>query len=183
MPFAAGDTAGQDRVRAFLAGMRELGWIDGRNMRVDLRWATGGENEVRKQAAALVAQAPDVVIANGSAAIGALLKITRTVPVVFAGVPDPIEAGFVESLARPGGNATGFLMFETSISGKWLELLKGIAPDGVTAAVLHDPMLTANAGQFALIQSALPSRGIELTPVDIRQSEELERTIADFARE
>jgi putative ABC transport system substrate-binding protein len=181
MPFAPSDTAGQDRVRVFLAAMGQLGWVDGRNMRVDLRWATGSGDEIRKQAAKLVALAPDVVVANGSAAVGPLLKETRTVPVVFAIVPDPVGAGFVESLARPGGNATGFLMFETSISGKWLELLKEIAPEVTRAAVLHDPTLTANAGQFTLIQSAMPSLGVELTPIDVRNAGEIERAIADFA--
>jgi putative ABC transport system substrate-binding protein len=182
MPFSSGDTAGQDRVKVFLMGMRELGWVDGRNMRVDLRWATGSEDEIRKQAAELIALAPDVVIANGSAAVGPLLKVTRTVPIVFAIVPDPVGAGFVESLAKPGGNATGFLMFETSISGKWLELLKEIAPRVTRAAVLHDPMLTANAGQFALIQSAKPSLGVELTPIDVRDAGEIDRAVANFAR-
>ena len=147
MPFEPDDTAGQDRIRIFLTAMRALGWIEGRNMWVDLRWATG-EDEIRKQAADLVARAPDVVIANGSAAVGPLLKVTRSVPIVFAIVPDPVGAGFVENLAKPGGNATGFLMFETSISGKWLELLKEIAPEVVRVAVLHDPTLKANAGQL-----------------------------------
>jgi putative ABC transport system substrate-binding protein len=182
MPFVSGDTAGQDRVRTFLKAMHELGWVDGRNMRIDLRWATGREDEIRKHAAELVALAPDVVIANGSAAVGPLLKVTRTVPIVFAIVPDPVGAGYVESLARPGGNATGFLMFETSISGKWLELLKEIAPGVTRAAVLHDPMLTANAGQFSLIQSTMASLGVELTPVDIRDAGIIERTLTDFAR-
>ncbi len=181
MPFAPGDAAGQDRVRIFLMAMRALGWIEGRNMRVDLRWATG-EDEIRKQAAGLVALAPDVVIANGSAAVGPLLKVTRTVPIVFAIVPDPVGAGFVENLARPGGNATGFLMFETSISGKWLELLEEIVPDVTRAAVLHDPTLTANAGQFVTIQSAVPSLGVELTPVDVRNGTEIERAVANFAQ-
>jgi putative ABC transport system substrate-binding protein len=182
MPFGAGDAAGQDRVRVFLTAMQVLGWVDGRNMRVDLRWASGSEDEIRKQAAGLVAQLPDVIIANGSAAVGPLLKVTNQVPIVFAIVPDPVGAGFVKSLANPGGNATGFLMFETSISGKWLELLKEIAPKVRRAAVLHDPVLTANAGQFALIQSALPSLGVELTPVDVRVAGEIERAIADFAK-
>lgn len=182
MPFASGDTAGQDRVRVFLTAMQELGWVDGRNMRVDLRWATGSEDEIRKQATDLVALAPHVIIANGSAAVGPLLKVTRTVPIVFAIVPDPVGAGFVESLAKPGGNATGFLMFETSISGKWLELLKEIAPGVTRVAVLHDPVLTANAGQFALIQSAMPSFGVELTPVDVRDAAEIERALANFAQ-
>jgi len=182
IPFAPGDATGQDRVDAFLTGMRELGWVDGRNMRVDLRWANGGSDDIRKQAAELVASAPDVIIANGSAGVGPLLKVTRTVPIVFAIVPDPVGAGFVESLAKPGGNATGFLMFETSISGKWLEILKEIASGVTRAAVLHDPTLMANAAQFVLIQSKMPSLGVELTPIDVRDSNEIERAIADFAR-
>jgi putative ABC transport system substrate-binding protein len=182
MPFAPGDTTGADRIRIFLTAMQALGWVDGRNMRIDLRWATGSEDEIRKQATELVRLKPDVIIANGSATVGPLLKITRSVPIVFAIVPDPVGAGFVDSLANPGGNATGFLMFETSISGKWLELLKEIAPGVRRAAVLHDPLLKANAGQFDLIQSALPSLGVELTPVDIRDAGGLERGIADFAK-
>jgi putative ABC transport system substrate-binding protein len=182
IPFAPGDATGQERVNAFLTGMQELGWVDGRNMRVDLRWATGGEDGIRKQAAELVALVPDVIIANGSAAVGPLLKLTRTVPIVFAIVPDPVGAGFVESIARPGGNATGFLMFETSISGKWLELLKELAPGMTRVAVLHDPTLMANAGQFALIQSKMPALGVELIPIDVRNAGEIERGITDFAR-
>src|SRR6201995_5367839 len=156
MPFASADTAGQDRVRTFLKAMQELGWVDVRNMRVELRWAGGNEAELRKHAVELVALAPDVVIANGSAAVGPLLKVTRTVPVVFAIVPDPVGAGYVESLARPGGNATGFLMFETSISGKWLELLKEIAPGVRRAAVLRDPAIAAGIGQWGVIQALAP---------------------------
>jgi putative ABC transport system substrate-binding protein len=150
-------------------------------MRIDLRWAAGGADDIRRQAAELVAKAPDVIIANGSAGVGPLLKLTRTVPIVFAIVPDPVGAGFVESIAKPGGNATGFLMFETSISGKWLELLKEIAPGVTRVAVLHDPTLTANAGQLALIQSMMPSLAVELTPIDVRDSNEIERAIPDFA--
>jgi putative tryptophan/tyrosine transport system substrate-binding protein len=181
MPLAAGDSAGQERVKTFLAAMRDLGWIDGRNMRVDLRWAPGGEEEVRKQAAELVALAPDVVITNGSAGVRPLLKVTRAVPIVFAVVADPIGAGFVKSLARPGGNATGFLTFETGLSVKWLELLREIAPRVTRAAVLYDPTLTAIAGQLALIRSTMPSVGIELTPVDARNAGDIGRAIAQFA--
>jgi putative ABC transport system substrate-binding protein len=181
MPLAAGDSAGQERVKTFLAAMRELGWIDGRNMRVELRWAPGGEEEVRKQAAELVALAPDIVITNGSAGVRPLLKVTRTVPIVFAVVPDPIGAGFVKSLARPGGNATGFLTFETGISVKWVELLREIAPRVTRAAVLHDPTLTAIASQLAAIRSTMPSVGIELTPVDARNAGDMGRAVAQFA--
>jgi putative tryptophan/tyrosine transport system substrate-binding protein len=181
MPLAASDSAGQDRVKTFLAAMRERGWIDGGNMRVDLRWAPGGEEEVRKQAADLVALAPDVVITNGSAGVRPLLKVTHTVPIVFAVVADPIGAGFVKSLARPGGNATGFLTFETGISVKWLELLREIAPRVTRAAVLHDPTLTAIAGQLASIRSTMPSVGIEFTPVDSRNAGDIGRAVAQFA--
>jgi len=181
MPLAASDSAGQDRVKTFLAAMRELGWIDGRNMRFHLRWAPGGEEEVRKQATELVALAPDVVITNGSAGVRPLLKVTRTVPIVFAVVPDPIGAGFVKSLARPGGNATGFLTFETGLSVKWVELLKEIAPRVTRAAVLHDPTLTAIAGQLASIRSTMPSLGIELTQVDARNAGDIGRAVAQLA--
>jgi putative tryptophan/tyrosine transport system substrate-binding protein len=181
MPLAASDSAGQDRVKTFLAAMRERGWIDGRNMRLDLRWAPGGEEEVRKQAAELVALAPDVVITNGSAGVRPLLKVTRTVPIVFAVVADPVGAGFVKNLARPGGNATGFLTFETGISVKWLELLREIAPHVTRAAVLHDPTLTAIASQLASIRSTMPSVEIELTPVDSRNAGDIGRAVAQFA--
>ena len=181
MPLAASDGAGQDRVKTFLAAMRELGWIDGRNMRVDLRWAPGGEEEVRKQAAELVALAPDVVMTNGSAGVRPLLKVTRTVPIVFAVVADPVGAGFVKNLARPGGNATGFLTFETGLSVKWVELLREIAPRVTRAAVLHDPTLTAIAGQLASIRSTMPSVGIELTPVDARNAGDIGRAVAQLA--
>src|ERR1700680_1313736 len=154
MPFAAGDVEGHARVAAFLQEMQQLGWTDGRNMRVEIRWATGNDDDIRKYAAELIALAPDVILANGSAGVGPLLEATRTVPIVFAIVPDPVGAGFVESLARPGGNATGFLMFEYGISAKWLELLKEIAPGVTRAAVIQDPTLSAGIGQLAAIQSA-----------------------------
>jgi putative tryptophan/tyrosine transport system substrate-binding protein len=181
MPFAAGDVEGHARVAAFLQEMQQLGWTDGRNMRVEIRWATGNDDDIRKYAAELIALAPDVILANGSAGVGPLLEATRTVPIVFAIVPDPVGAGFVESLARPGGNATGFLMFEYGISAKWLELLKEIAPGVTRAAVIQDPTLSAGIGQLAAIQSATPLLGLELTPVDVRDSAEIERAVAIFA--
>jgi putative ABC transport system substrate-binding protein len=181
MPFAAGDVEGHARVAAFLQEMQQLGWTDGRNIRVEIRWATGNDDDIRKYAAELIALAPDVILANGSAGVGPLLEATRTVPIVFAIVPDPVGAGFVESLARPGGNATGFLMFEYGISAKWLELLKEIAPGVTRAAVIQDPTLSAGIGQLAAIQSATPLLGLELTPVDVRDSAEIERAVAIFA--
>jgi putative tryptophan/tyrosine transport system substrate-binding protein len=181
MPFAAGDVEGHARVAAFLQEMQQLGWTDGRNMRVEIRWATGNDDDIRKYAAELIALAPDVILANGSAGVGPLLEATRTVPIVFAIVPDPVGAGFVESLARPGGNATGFLMFEYGISAKWLELLKEIAPGVTRAAVIQDPTLSAGIGQLAAIQSATPLLGLELTPVDVRDPAEIERAVAIFA--
>jgi putative ABC transport system substrate-binding protein len=181
MPFAAGDVEGHARVAAFLQEMQQLGWTDGRNIRVEIRWATGNDDDIRKYAAELIALAPDVILANGSAGVGPLLEATRTVPIVFAIVPDPVGAGFVESLARPGGNATGFLMFEYGISAKWLELLKEIVPGVTRAAVIQDPTLSAGIGQLAAIQSATPLLGLELTPVDVRDSAEIERAVAIFA--
>jgi putative ABC transport system substrate-binding protein len=181
MPFAAGDVEGHARVAAFLQEMQQLGWTDGRNIRVEIRWATGNDDDIRKYAAELIALAPDVILANGSAGVGPLLEATRTVPIVFAIVPDPVGAGFVESLARPGGNATGFLMFEYGISAKWLELLKEIVPGVTRAAVIQDPTLSAGIGQLAAIQSATPLLGLELTPVDVRDPAEIERAVAIFA--
>jgi putative ABC transport system substrate-binding protein len=181
MPFAAGNVEGHARVAAFLQEMQQLGWTDGRNMRVEIRWATGNDDDIRKYAAELIALAPDVILANGSAAVGPLLQATRTVPIVFAIVPDPVGAGFVESLARPGGNATGFLMFEYGFSAKWLELLKEIAPGVTRAAVIQDPTISAGIGQLAAIQSATPLLGLELSPVDVRDPAEIEHAVAIFA--
>ena len=151
-------------------------------MRIDTRWGAGDAERIRRYAAELVALAPDVILATGSTAVGPLLQATRTVPIVFAQVPDPVGAGFVESLARPGGNATGFTSFEYGISAKWLELLKQIAPRVTRAAVLRDPAITAGIGQLGAIQSVAPSFGVELRPVNVRDAGEIERAIAAFAR-
>ena len=151
-------------------------------MRIDTRWAAGNAADTRKYAAELVALAPDVILAAGAAVTGPLLQATRTVPVVFAIVPDPVGAGFVESLSRPGGNATGFMLFEYSLCGKWLELLKEIAPRVTRAAVLRDPAITAGIGQFAVIQSVVPSVGVDVSPVNMRDAAEIERDVAAFAR-
>jgi ABC-type uncharacterized transport system substrate-binding protein len=159
MPLAEDAPVAQTRVAAFLQGLQQVGWNDGRNVGIDTRWAAGDADRIRGYAAELVRLAPDVILATGSATVGPLLQATRTVPIVFVIVPDPLGAGFVDSLARPGGNATGFLMFEYGISAKWLELLKQIAPDVRRAAVLRDPAITAGIGQFGAIQSVAPSTG------------------------
>jgi putative tryptophan/tyrosine transport system substrate-binding protein len=159
-----------------------LGWTDGHNVQIDIRWGGGDAERIRKSAAELAALAPDVIFATGSASVGAMLRATRTVPIVFAIVPDPVGSGFVNSLSRPGGNATGFMQFEYSLSGKWLELLKQIAPGVTRTAVLWDPAITAGIGQFAVIQSVAPSVGVELSPVNVRDAGEIERGVATFAQ-
>ena len=173
----------QARYNAFLQGLKELGWIDGRNIRVEYRYGGGDLENTRRQAVELVALAPDVILVSGAAATERLLKVTRTVPIVFVVVPDPVGSGFVASLSRPGGNATGFVQFEYSLSGKWLELLKQIAPGVTRVAVLRDPTITAGIGQFAIIQSVAPSLGVEVSPINISDATEIERGISDFARE
>ena len=180
---AADDPEGQARQRAFLQGLQELGWTDGRNMRIDYRWAGGDADRFRRYAAELVALAPDVILASASVSVAALLQITRTVPIVFANVIDPVGAGFVARLARPGGNATGFTLYEYSLSGKWLELFKEIAPNLTRIAILRDPALAAGIGQFAAIQGASSSFGVELSPIDVRDAGEIERDVVAFARE
>jgi ABC-type uncharacterized transport system substrate-binding protein len=182
MPSTADATEYQVRMAAFLQGLQQLGWSDGRNVRIDTRWAAGDANLVRKYAAELVALGPDVILAPGSTSLGPLLQATRTVPIVFTTILDPVGAGFVESLARPGGNATGFIAFEYSLSGKWLELLKQIAPSLTRVAVLRDPATAAGIGQFAAIQSVAPPFGVELRPIDMREINEIERAITMFAR-
>ena len=161
-----------------------MGWTDGRNVRIDYRWAAADADRSRTYAAELVALAPDVILASASTSMAALLQTTRTVPIVFANVIDPVGAGYVERLARPGGNATGFTPFEYSLSGKWLELLKEIAPNLTRIAILRDPAIAAGIGQFAAIQAmASPSFGVELSPIDVRDGDKIERDIAAFARE
>jgi len=179
---AADDAEFQARVGAFQQGLALLGWTIGRNVRIDTRWATANAAEIRRHAAELAALAPDVILAHGATTVGPLLQATRTVPIVFPVVADPVGAGFVDSLARPGGNATGFMTFEYSIGGKWLELLKQIAPSVTRAAVMRDPSITSGTGQLAAIQTAAPSFGVELSPVDVRDAGEIERAVAAFAR-
>lgn len=175
------DAAIQSRYAAFLQGLQQLGWIEGRNVHIDIRWSGGNPADVRKYAAELVALAPDVILSIGSAT-GPLLEATRTVPIVFVIAPDPVGAGYVESLARPGGNATGFMMFEYGLSGKWLELLKEIAPGVTRAAILRDASIAAGIGQFAIIQSVAPSVGVDVTPVDLRDAAEIDRAVTTFAQ-
>ena len=159
-----------------------MGWIDGRNVHIDTRLSAGNAADTRKYAAELAALAPDVILAIGGSGIGPVLQATRTVPIIFALVPDPVGSGFVHSLSRPGGNATGFMMFEYSLCGKWLELLKEIAPGVTRAAVLRDPAIAAGIGQFAVIQSVAPSIGVDVSPVNLGDAAEIEREIAAFAQ-
>jgi ABC-type uncharacterized transport system substrate-binding protein len=181
MHLAADDPEGQARFTAFLQGLQQLGWTDGRNARVDTRW--GANNAERgRYAAELVALAPDVILASTTTGMMALQQSTRTVPVVFVNVADPVGAGFVESLARPGGNATGFTPYEYSVSVKWLELLKQIAPSVTRAAVIRDSANPAGIGMFAVIQSAASSFGVELSPIVARDGGEIERAVTAFAR-
>jgi putative ABC transport system substrate-binding protein len=183
MSLAADDPEGQARLTAFLQGLQELGWADGRNITIDVRSTAGDAKRIRSEAVELVALAPDVILAVGGQVVGGLLQTTRTVPVVFTQTPDPVGAGFVDSLARPNGNATGFTQFEYGMSSKWLELLKEIAPRVTRAAVLRDPAIPEGVGQFAVIQSVAPSFGVELRPVDVRNVGEIEHAITTFARE
>jgi ABC-type uncharacterized transport system substrate-binding protein len=182
MPSAADDAEYQTRMAAFLQELQRLGWSDGRNVRIDSRWAAGDANLIRKYAAELIALAPDVILAPGSTSVGPLLQATRTVPIVFTTLLDPVGAGFVDSLARPGGNATGFIAFEYGLSGKWLELLKQIAPSLTRVAILRDPATAAGIGLFAAIQSVAPSFAVELRPIDMREVGEIERAVTTFAR-
>jgi hypothetical protein len=160
----------QTRVATFRQRLQQLGWTDGRNMRIDTRWTAGNPDDARKYAAELVALAPDVILAAGSTTVAPLLQAARTLPIVFVIVPDPVGAGFVDSLAQPGGNVTGFLQFEYSLSAKWLELLKQVAPDVTRAAILRDAAITAGTGQFGVIQSTAASVGMEVSPVNMRCS-------------
>jgi putative tryptophan/tyrosine transport system substrate-binding protein len=178
----ADDPDAQTSIAAFLQGLQQLGWTDGRNVRIDIRWGAGNADNIRKYAAELVALAPDVILNSGTASLAQLLQTTRTVPIVFVYVADPVGAGFVDNLARPGGNATGFMQFEYSVSGKWLELLKQIAPGITRAAVLRDAALTSGIGQFAVIQSVAPSVGVEVSPINVRDAGEIERAVTAFAR-
>ena len=178
----ADDPESQARVGAFLQGLQEFGWAVGRNVRIDYRWGGGDADRTRRYAAEMVALAPDVILTSGSTALAPLLQATRSVPIVFAQVPDPVGAGFVTSLARPGGNATGFLTFEYGLSGKWLELLTQIAPGVTRAAVIRDPAQSAGIGQWGAIQAVAPSVRMLVSPVNVSDAGEIERDVAAFAR-
>jgi putative tryptophan/tyrosine transport system substrate-binding protein len=181
MHLSENDPEAQARIRALLGGLQQLGWIEGRNLRIDYRYGAADVDRARRYAAELIALAPDVIQASGTGPMAALREATRTVPIVFAQVPDPINAGFVDSLARPGGNATGFSVFEEyGSSGKWLELLKEIAPQVTRVAVLRDPTIASGIGQTGAIQSVAPSLGVQVSPIGVRDASEIERAIATF---
>jgi putative ABC transport system substrate-binding protein len=179
---ATKDQPAQARHAAFVQELQRLGWTEGRNVHVDARWSAGNAAEIRRYAAELVTLASDVIFTAGAVPIGPTLEATRTVPIVFAIVPDPVGSGFVKSLSRPGGNATGFMMFEYSLCGKWPALLKEIAPHTTRAAVLRDPTVPAGIGQFAVIQSVVGSVGVEAIPINLSDAAELQRDLADFAQ-
>jgi putative tryptophan/tyrosine transport system substrate-binding protein len=183
LPAAPDDAEFQSSLGAFLQGLAQAGWITGRNIRIETRWTKFDTEETRKYAAELVALAPDVIVATGNSTVGPLLRLTRTVPIVFPAATDPVAAGLVESLARPGGNATGFMTLETGMSAKWLELLKEIAPGVKRAAVLRTLATATGPGQFGAIQAVAPSLGIELRPIDTGDAGEIERAVIAFATE
>jgi len=178
---AEDDREAQAQHSAFLQGLQQLGWTDGRNVRIETRWTAGDPARARKYATELLALEPDVVLAEGTTVLGLLLQATRRVPIVFVQVTDPVGGGFVASLAHPGGNATGFTQFEYSMAGKWLELLKEISPHVTRAAVLRNPIVTSGIGQFGAIQSVAPSLGVELSPIDVREVSAIESGVAAFA--
>jgi putative ABC transport system substrate-binding protein len=182
LPVAADDLDFQAFVAAFLQGLGQLGWTVGRNMRIDTRWATADAATIRRHAAELAVLAPDVILAHGAGTVGPLLQATRTVPIVFPIIADPVGAGFVDSLARPGGNVTGFMNFEYGMGGKWLELLKEIAPSVTRAAIIRDTANPAGIAVFGIIQAMAPSLGVEVSPINMRDAGEIERSVAGFAR-
>ena len=182
LPIAKDDPEYQPWLTAFRQTLQELGWVDGRNMRMDIHWATANHAEIRKQAAELVALAPDVIPAHGASTVGPLLQATRTVPIVFPITGDPVGAGFVDSLARPGGNVTGFMTFEYSMSGKWVELLKQIAPGVARAAGIRDAGSPTGMASFGVIQAMAPSLKVEVTPVNMPNAGEIERVVTAFAQ-
>jgi putative ABC transport system substrate-binding protein len=181
-PLPAGHPDNQLRHAAFLEALTQLGWSDGRNVRVEARHSAGDPAATRQNAAELVALAPDIILATGGVGAAEMLQATRSVPIVFVIVPDPVGSGFVESLAQPGGNATGFMMFEYDLSAKWLELLKQIAPGVTHAAVLRDAAIAPGIGQFAVIQSVARSVGVDVRAINLRNAAEIERSITAFAR-
>jgi putative ABC transport system substrate-binding protein len=179
---AADDAEGQAFVAAFQQVLQQLGWSDGRNVRIDVRWGANDPDRDRKYAAELVVLAPDIILASGTLSVAALQNVTRSLPIVFVNVVDPIGAGLVDTLARPGGNTTGFMLFEYSLSGKWPELLKQIAPNVMRAAVIRDATNPAGIGQFSAVQGAAQTLGIEVSPINVHDAGEIERAVASFAR-
>jgi putative ABC transport system substrate-binding protein len=182
MSVAAEGPEGQARLAAFTNRLQQLGWTDGRNVRIDTRWGAGDAEGIRRYAAELVALGPDVILASGDIVGVALQQTTRGVPIVFTMIADPVGAGLVEGLARPGGNTTGFTLYEYGISGKWLELLKEIAPNVKRAAVIREAGTAAGTGQFAAIQAVAPALGVELSPIGVGNVGEIERAVMAFAR-
>ncbi len=182
VPAVADDPVWQARLGAFLQALALLGWTIGRNVHIDTRWGTPNADEIRRQAAEIAALAPDVILAGGSSTVGPLLQATRTVPIVFTLGNDPVGSGFVDSLARPGGNATGFMSYEFSIAGKWLELLKEIAPGVTRVAVLRDTSQAFATSMFATMQAVAPPLGVEVIPVNMRNAAEIEQSVESFAR-
>jgi len=182
LPIAKDDPDYQPWLTAFRQALQELGWVDGRNMRMDVHWATANHAEIRRRAIELLAFAPDVILAHGAATVGPLLQATRTVPIVFPIVADPVGAGFVDSLARPGGNATGFMNLEYGMGAKWLELLKQIAPSVTRAAIIRDTANPSGIAMFGITQTMAPSLGMEVIPINMRDADEIERSMAAFAR-
>jgi putative tryptophan/tyrosine transport system substrate-binding protein len=182
MSIAADDMESQPRITAFKQGLQQLGWTEGRNVHIEVRWWGGNDRDRQKYVAELVALAPDVIVVSGSTYLEVLLKSSRAIPIVFVLVPDPVGSGYVESLSRPGGNATGFVMFEYGLAAKWLELLKQVAPDVKRAAILRDASISLGIGQFAVIQSVAPSLGVDVIPINLRDTTEIEHAVAAFAR-
>ncbi|MGA8959911.1 MAG: ABC transporter substrate-binding protein [Pseudolabrys sp.] len=182
LPGSADNPVFQARLVAFYQELALLGWSIGRNVRIDTHWATADAAELRKHAEELAALAPDVILATGDSTVPPLLQATRTVPIVFPLAGDPVGAGFVDSLARPGGNATGFMLYEYGMGGKWLELLKEIAPNVTRVAVLRDPASPSQTAQFGAIRAMAPSVSVEVIPINVRDASEIERAVADFAR-
>jgi putative ABC transport system substrate-binding protein len=183
MILAADDPQGQSRLTAFQQALQQLGWSDGRNLRIDIRWHENDADRARTYAQELIALAPDIFLAEGTVSVTALQHVTRTLPIVFAIVGDPVGAGFVDSLSRPGGNATGFMVWEYGFSGKWLELLKQIAPHVTRAAVIRDPAFVVGIAQFGAIQAVAPALGVEITPISVHDIDVIERAVEAFARQ